>query len=35
MPRLINQLAWFAVALLGAVALGVVALRRGEAINAL
>ncbi|MCM2321105.1 MAG: carbon starvation protein A, partial [Pseudomonas sp.] len=35
MPRLINQLAWFAVAVLGAVALGVVALRRGEAINAL
>ncbi|MCC6074289.1 carbon starvation CstA family protein [Pseudomonas sp. GCM10022188] len=35
MPRLISHLAWFAVAVLGAVALGVVALRRGEAINAL
>ena len=35
MPRLLNQLAWFAVAVLGAVALGVVALRRGESINAL
>lgn len=35
MPRLLSQLAWFAVAVLGAVALGVVALRRGESINAL
>ncbi|WP_432669452.1 carbon starvation CstA family protein [Pseudomonas umsongensis] len=35
MPRLAKHLAWFAVAVLGAVALSVVALRRGEAINAL
>jgi len=35
MNRLVSQLAWFALAVLGAVALGVVALRRGEAINAL
>jgi len=35
MNRLVSQIAWFAVAVLGAVALGVVALRRGEAINAL
>ncbi|MDY7565109.1 carbon starvation CstA family protein [Pseudomonas sp. RTC3] len=35
MTRLTKHLAWFAVACLGAIALGVVALRRGEAINAL
>ncbi|MBM6442201.1 MULTISPECIES: carbon starvation CstA family protein [Pseudomonas] len=35
MPRLAKHLAWFAVAVLGAIALSVVALRRGEAINAL
>ena len=35
MNRLVSQIAWFALAVLGAVALGVVALRRGEAINAL
>jgi hypothetical protein len=35
MPRLVSQIGWFAVAVLGAIALGVVALRRGEAINAL
>ena len=35
MPRLAKHLAWFAVAVLGAFALSVVALRRGEAINAL
>ncbi|SFO76157.1 carbon starvation protein [Pseudomonas sp. NFACC24-1] len=33
--RLVKHLAWFAVAVLGACALSVVALRRGEAINAL
>jgi carbon starvation protein len=35
MTRLTKHLGWFAVAALGACALGVVALRRGEAINAL
>ena len=35
MTRLAKHLAWFAVAVLGAFALSVVALRRGEAINAL
>ena len=35
MTRLTKHLAWFAVACLGAFALGVVALRRGEAVNAL
>jgi carbon starvation protein len=35
MSRLTKHLGWFAVAALGACALGVVALRRGEAINAL
>ncbi|MEE4460790.1 carbon starvation CstA family protein, partial [Azotobacter chroococcum] len=35
MNRLVTHLAWLALALLGATALGVVALRRGEAINAL
>ncbi|KRW62862.1 carbon starvation CstA family protein [Pseudomonas sp. TTU2014-080ASC] len=35
MNRLIGHLAWFAVALLGAFALGTVALSRGETINAL
>ncbi|MBV4522257.1 carbon starvation protein A [Pseudomonas sp. SWRI74] len=35
MPRLAKHLGWFAVAVLGAIALSVVALRRGEAINAL
>ncbi|MCS3468879.1 carbon starvation protein [Pseudomonas sp. JUb42] len=35
MTRLTRHLAWFAVAALGACALGVVALRRGEPINAL
>ncbi|KAA0968730.1 carbon starvation CstA family protein [Pseudomonas sp. ANT_H12B] len=35
MPRLAKHFAWFAVAVLGAFALSVVALRRGEAINAL
>jgi len=35
MTRLSKHLAWFAVAVLGAIALSVVALRRGEAINAL
>ncbi|UZE03339.1 carbon starvation CstA family protein [Pseudomonas mediterranea] len=33
--RLVKHLAWFAVAVLGACALSVVALRRGESINAL
>ncbi|MDR8386369.1 hypothetical protein MKS85_12595, partial [Pseudomonas sp. JL2] len=33
--RLVKHLAWFAVAVLGACALSVVALRRGEPINAL
>ncbi|ACO80236.1 Carbon starvation protein [Azotobacter vinelandii CA] len=35
MNRLVSHLAWLALAVLGAAALGVVALRRGEAINAL
>ncbi|MCU1718198.1 carbon starvation CstA family protein [Pseudomonas sp. 5P_3.1_Bac2] len=35
MNRLLGHLAWFAVAVLGAFALGTVALSRGEAINAL
>jgi carbon starvation protein CstA len=35
MNRLAKHIAWFAVAVLGAIALGVVALRRGEAVNAL
>ncbi|MCO6058105.1 carbon starvation protein A [Pseudomonas sp. MOB-449] len=35
MTQLATRIAWFAVALLGAFALGTVALRRGEAINAL
>ena len=35
MNQLVSRIAWFALAVLGAVALGVVALRRGEAINAL
>ncbi|WP_397453010.1 carbon starvation CstA family protein [Pseudomonas sp. NA-150] len=35
MTRLTKHLAWFAVACLGAIALGVVALRRGESVNAL
>ncbi|VVN89453.1 carbon starvation CstA family protein [Pseudomonas fluorescens] len=35
MSRLVKHLAWFALAVIGAVALSVVALRRGEAINAL
>jgi carbon starvation protein CstA len=35
MTRLIGHLAWFAVAVLGAFALGTVALSRGESINAL
>ncbi|WP_213941797.1 carbon starvation CstA family protein [Pseudomonas sp. dw_612] len=35
MTRLVKHLAWFVVAVIGAIALSVVALRRGEAINAL
>ena len=35
MNRLVGHIAWFAVAVLGAFALGTVALQRGEAINAL
>ncbi len=35
MTRLVKHLAWFVVAVIGAFALSVVALRRGEAINAL
>ncbi|MDV7210418.1 carbon starvation CstA family protein [Azotobacter beijerinckii] len=35
MTRLVSRLAWLALAVLGALALGVVALRRGEPINAL
>ncbi|WP_318782911.1 carbon starvation CstA family protein, partial [Pseudomonas sp. Marseille-P8916] len=35
MTNLATRIAWFAVALLGAFALGTLALRRGEAINAL
>ncbi|WP_194791552.1 carbon starvation CstA family protein [Pseudomonas sp. UFMG81] len=35
MSKLATRIAWFAVALLGAFALGTLALRRGEAINAL
>ncbi|TFW39756.1 carbon starvation protein A [Pseudomonas putida] len=35
MTQLATRIAWFAVALLGAFALGTLALRRGEAINAL
>lgn len=35
MSRLIRHVGWFAVAALGAFSLGVIALRRGEAVNAL
>ena len=35
MTRMASHIAWFAVALLGAFALGTVALNRGESINAL
>jgi hypothetical protein len=35
MTKVLNKMGWLAIALLGAFALGVVALRRGESINAI